>query len=229
MKSGDSDNREGIAARLYWGTLFGEDFIRNREEGGINALLNYGYAVLRAATARALVSAGALAFGVIITALTSGFNIDVYNYMFGSILTMTKTDVIISIVLSVLLVIAYMFFYNRLFMITYDEKYAKVCGINVTFYQFLIALFTALVVVIGMRMMGTLLISSLIVFPAIIARKITHSFKGMAIMSVIISILCFLFGLIASSFLNLPTGASIVMVYIGVLLFSIVWSKVVKT
>lgn len=175
----------------------------------------------------ALVSAGALAFGVIITSITSGFNIDVYNYMFGSILTMKTSDVIISVVLSVLLVITYLFFYNRLFMITYDEKYAKVCGINVTFYQFLIALFTALVVVIGMRMMGTLLISSLIVFPAIIARKITHSFKGMAMMSVAISILCFLFGLVISSLLNLPTGASIVVVYIGVLLFSSVWRKVV--
>lgn len=175
----------------------------------------------------ALVSAGALAFGVIITSITSGFNIDVYNYMFGSILTMKTSDVIISVVLSVLLVITYLFFYNRLFMITYDEKYAKVCGINVTFYQFLIALFTALVVVIGMRMMGTLLISSLIVFPAIIARKITHSFKGMAMMSVAISILCFLFGLVISSLLNLPTGASIVVVYIGVLLFSLVWRKVV--
>lgn len=176
----------------------------------------------------ALVSAGALAFGVIITSITSGFNIDVYNYMFGSILTMKTSDVIISVVLSILLVITYLFFYNRLFMITYDEKYAKVCGINVTFYQFLIAFFTALVVVIGMRMMGTLLISSLIVFPAIIARKITHSFKGMAVMSVAISILCFLFGLMISSLLNLPTGASIVVVYIWVLLFSLLWKKIVR-
>ena len=176
----------------------------------------------------ALVSAGALAFGVIITALTNGFNIDVYNYMFGSILTMKISDVIVSIVLSILLIIVYLIFYNRLFMITYDEKYAKTCGINVTFYQFLIALFTAIVVVIGMRMMGTLLISSLIVFPAVIARKLTSSFKGMSIMSIIISILCFLFGLIISSLLNLPTGASIVIVYIGVLLFSIIWKKIVK-
>ena len=177
----------------------------------------------------ALVSTGALAFGVIITSLTKGFNIDVYNYMFGSILTMTTKDVIISVVLSVILIIVYMFFYNRLFMITYDEKYAKVCGINITFYQFLIAFFTALVVVIGMRMMGTLLISSLIVFPAIIARKLTHSFKGMSVMSVAISILCFLFGLILSSLLNLPTGASIVMVYIFVLIFSSVWTRVIKS
>ena len=176
----------------------------------------------------ALVSTGALAFGIIITALTKGFNIDVYNYMFGSILTMTTKDVIISVILSAFLIITYIIFYNRLFMITYDEKYAKVCGINVTFYQFLIAFFTAVVVVIGMRMMGTLLISSLIVFPAIIAKKITHSFKGMSIMAVIISILCFIFGLIISSILNLPTGASIVMVYIFVLIISVIWSKLVK-
>lgn len=174
----------------------------------------------------ALVSSGALAFGVILTALSKGFNIDVYNYMFGSILTMSKSDVIISVTLSIMLVAAFIFFYNRLFTITYDEKYAKVCGISVTFYQFLIAFFTALVVVIGMRMMGTLLISSLIVFPAIIARKLTHSFKGMAIMSVVISVLCFLFGLIISSILNLPTGASIVMIYIAVLIISSVWSTI---
>lgn len=174
----------------------------------------------------ALVSAGALAFGVIITSLAKGFNIDVYNYMFGSILTMSTTDVIISVVLSIILILVYIFFYNRLFMITFDEKYAKVCGINITFYQFLIALFTALVVVIGMRMMGTLLISSLIVFPAIIAKKITHSFKGMAIMSIVISIICFIFGLIVSSLVNLPTGASIVMIYIFVLLVSSAWKKI---
>lgn len=147
--------------------------------------------------------------------------------MFGSILTMSVTDVVISVCLSVFLIIAYLFFYNRLFMITYDEKYAKVCGINVTFYQFLIALFTALVVVIGMRMMGTLLISSLIVFPAIIARKLTYSFKGMAVVSVIVSVICFLFGLVISSILNLPTGASIVMVYICVLVLSSIWKKIV--
>ena len=83
-----------------------------------------------------------------------------------------------------------------LFLVTFDERYAKASGINVTVYQFLIALLTALVVVVGMRMMGTLLISSLIVFPAVIARKITTSFKGLVIMSAITSVICFLLGLI---------------------------------
>lgn len=176
----------------------------------------------------ALVSTAALAFGVIITSVSKGFNIDIYNYMFGSILSMTKSDVIISVVLSILLVIVYVFFYNRLFMITYDEKFAKVCGINVTVYQFLISLITAIVVVLGMRMMGTLLISSLIVFPAIIARKLTNSFKNLVILSIIISIECFLFGLLFSFFLNLPTGACIVGVYVVEYLGAIFWKKIIK-
>lgn len=174
----------------------------------------------------ALVSTGALAFGVIITSISKGFNVDVYNYMFGSILSMTSSDVIVSVVLSILLVFMYVFFYNRLFMITYDEKYAKVCGINVTFYQFLISLTTAIVVVLGMRMMGTLLISSLIVFPAIIARKLTNSFKSMVALSVMISIACFLFGLLISFFLNLPTGACIVGVYVVSMIVATVFKRI---
>ena len=174
----------------------------------------------------ALVSTAALAFGVIITSISKGFNIDVYNYMFGSVLSMTTNDVIISIILSILLIAMYAFFYNRLFMITFDEKYAKVCGINVTFYQFLISLITAIVVVLGMRMMGTLLISSLIVFPAIIARKLTNSFKNMVILSVLISVICFIFGILISYYLNLPTGACIVAVYIVSLLIANIFKKI---
>lgn len=169
----------------------------------------------------ALVSSGALATGVIITALTKGFSVDVYNYMFGSILAMSWSDVILSVILSVILIVIYIVFYNRLFSITYDEKYAKTCGINVTFYQFLISLITALVVVLGMRLMGTLLISSLIVFPAIIARKLTNSFKGMVILSAILSVICFIIGVMLSFMLNFPTGACIVAVYILLLVITV--------
>lgn len=176
----------------------------------------------------ALVSSGALAVGVIITALTKGFNIDVYNYMFGSILAMSWSDVVLSVILSIILIIIYIVFYNRLFSITYDEKYAKTCGISVTFYQFLISLATALVVVLGMRLMGTLLISSLIVFPAIIARKLTNSFKGMVILSAIISVICFIVGVLLSFAINLPTGASIVAVYIILLVITSIYSKILN-
>lgn len=131
---------------------------------------------------------------------------------------MTKLDVILSVLLSIVLIIVYIVFYNRLFLISFDEKFAKASGINVTLYQFLISLFTALVVVLGMRMMGTLLISSLIVFPAIIAKKLTNSFKGLVILSCITGIICFILGLLASFYINLPAGAAIVAVYIVLLL-----------
>ena len=176
----------------------------------------------------ALVSSGALAVGVIVTALTKGFSVDVYNYMFGSILAMSWSDVILSVVLSVVLIVIYILFYNRLFSITYDEKYAKTCGISVTFYQFLISLITALVVVLGMRLMGTLLISSLIVFPGIIARKLTNSFKGMVILSAVISVICFIVGILISFILNFPTGASIVAVYILLLLITTLYNKILN-
>ena len=163
-------------------------------------------------------STGALSIGVIITALSKGFNIDVYSYMFGSILSMGKDDVTLSIILSGVVLFLFIIFYNRLFIVTIDESFAKATGINITFYQFLISFLTALTVVLGMRMMGTLLISSLIIFPAIIAKKIAQSFKGLIITAAISSIVCFLIGMICSFIFNVPTGAGIVVVNIIVMI-----------
>ena len=176
----------------------------------------------------ALVASGALAFGVIVTALTSGFGANTYNYMFGSILAMTKSDVILSIFLAIGSILIYIIFYNRLFLITFDEKFAKSSGINVTLYQFLISILTAFIIVIGMRMMGTLLISSLIVFPCIISKKTTISFKGLVIMSGLISVICFCLGIIASFYLDLPTGAVIVAIYYLLLGISTVTTSISK-
>jgi len=97
-------------------------------------------------------------------------NLDVCSYMFGSILAMTNEDVVLSVALSLFVTGLFILFYNRLFLITYNEDYARSLGINVTLYQFLISFLTALTVVLGMRMMGTLLISSLIILPAVTAR-----------------------------------------------------------
>jgi zinc transport system permease protein len=148
--------------------------------------------------------------------------------MFGSILAMKKSDVILSVILSIVLVFVYIIFYNRLFLISFDEKFAKASGIQVTFYQFLISLITALVVVLGMRMMGTLLISSLIVFPAVIAKKLTNSFKGLVTLSAVTAIICFLLGILVSFYLNLPAGAAIVFVYIILLVIVNLVKKVAK-
>lgn len=165
-------------------------------------------------------STSALSFGVIITALSNGFNMDVYSYMFGSILAMTQNDVIISIILSFIVISIFILFYNRLFIITSDEDFAKAIGINITFYQFLVSFLTALTIVIGMRMMGTLLISSLIIFPTVIARKFVSSFKHLVILSALFSIFCFILGMILSFLFNIPTGAGIVFIDIITLLIS---------
>lgn len=176
-------------------------------------------------TAIGMVATGALSIGVIITAMSSGFNVDVNGYMFGSILAMSREDVIFSVLLSLVVLGLFVLFYNRLFLIAFDENFAVASGINVKFYQFLIALLTALTVVMGMRMMGSLLISSLIIFPAVIARKLVSSFRAVAILSAVLSVVCFLAGLILSFQLNLPTGASIVMVNLAVLVLVIIGSK----
>lgn len=176
-------------------------------------------------TAIGMVATGALATGVIITALTNGFNIDVYNYMFGSILAISSSDVIFSGVLSVVVVGLYLLSYNRLFLITYDETYAKACGINVDFYEFFISFLTALTVVLGMRMMGTLLISSLIIFPAMTGKRLVQSFKAVVIVSGCVSVVCFVLGIFLSFLLDLPTGASVVAVNVAALLLATLVKK----
>jgi len=160
---------------------------------------------------------GSMAAGIIITSLTSGFNIDVSNYMFGSVLAMDVNDVYIGMILAVVILVVFVLMYNRLFIVTFDEKFAEACGINVTFYRFVISLLTAVTIVIGMRMMGTMLISSLVIFPAMSAQKIASSFKRVIISAGIISACCFVVGFFVSFLLNFPTGASVVVVNVVVL------------
>ncbi|WP_312579198.1 metal ABC transporter permease [Clostridium sp.] len=175
-----------------------------------------------------IASTASLSAGVIITSITRGFNIDVCNYMFGSILAMNNFDILLSVIVSILVIGLFILFYNRLFLIICDENFAKASGINVTMYQFLISFLTALTVVVGMRIMGTLLISSLIIFPAITAKKMVHSFKALVITSAIISVVCFIIGIIVSFIFNMPTGASIVTVNIVMMIFSEVVSKCIR-
>jgi len=172
-----------------------------------------------------IAASAALAFGVLVTALTRGMNLDVCSYMFGSILAMTNEDVVLSTALSLFVTGLFVLFYNRLFLITYNEDYARSLGINVTLYQFLISFLTALTVVLGMRMMGTLLISSLIILPAVTARRLVSSFRALVVTSACISLVCFAAGLALSFVWNLPTGASIVSVNVAALIGAVLLSR----
>lgn len=173
-----------------------------------------------------VISTASLSFGVIITSMTNGFNIDVSNYMFGSILALTESDLLLSAVLSVVVIVMFILLFNRLFSVTYDEVNAQATGVNVDLYQLVIALLTAVTVVLGMRMMGTMLISSLIIFPAMAARRLTHSFRGMVIAAALISVVCFLVGLSLSFVWNLPTGASVVTCDLAAMLLCSLWRKI---
>lgn len=164
----------------------------------------------------ALISASALAIGVVILSQTTGMNTDVCNFMFGSILVMKSTDVVISIVLSITILILFIFFYNKIFAITFDENYAQATGTNIEIYNVILAILTSIVIVLGMRMMGALLISSLIIFPAITSMLVFKGFKSVIISSAIISVLCFISGMMASYSFATPTGSSIVIVNIVV-------------
>ena len=165
----------------------------------------------------ALISTGALALGVLVISGTVGVNTDIYNYMFGSILAMSQSDVVLSAVSCGAVLLLYALFYNRIFQLTFDEPFARACGSGAGGTSMLTALLTAVTIVLGMRMMGTLLISSLIIFPATISMRVFKSFKSVAICSAIVSVVCFLIGIYLSFALSTPTGASIVAVNIVVL------------
>ncbi|MEE1517022.1 MAG: metal ABC transporter permease [Lachnospiraceae bacterium] len=157
-----------------------------------------------------LISSSALAIGMIVNSLSNGTNIDLNSYMFGSILAIEKSEMILCVVLGLIIIGVFIWFYNPIFAITFDENFAKATGLKVEVYKTVLSVLTALTIVIGMRIMGTLLISSLIIFPALSAMRVTKKFKMVMIMSVIISLVCFFVGLVASYLIELPTGASIV-------------------
>jgi zinc transport system permease protein len=169
----------------------------------------------------ALISTGSLAVGVIIISQTTGMNTDVCNYLFGSILAMAKTDVYLSIALSVVVLVLFILFYHKLFVITFDETFAKSAGIKTGLYNMLIALLTALTIVLGMRIMGAMLISSLIIFPALSSMRLFKKFKSVTFCSAIISILCFFTGVVISFIYATPTGASVVL--INIIVFALFW------
>ena len=171
-----------------------------------------GQSRMRGDSAIALISTSALALGVVVTSMTSGMNVDVYNYMFGSILAMSASDVWLSVILSLVVLALFILYYPRIFAVTFDEAFARATGTRARLYNRLIALLTAVTVVIGMRMMGTLLISSLIIFPALSSMRVFSRFRAVTICSAVISVCCFAAGMLLSCVYSLPTGAGIVAV-----------------
>ena len=167
-------------------------------------------------TAIALISSSAMAIGYLVGSLSDGFTADINSYMFGSLTAATMNDVYFIVPLALLIIFIFVFFYNRIFAITFDPLFAKATGLNTRVYNIVIAILTAVIVVLGMRVMGTLLISSLIIFPALSSMRFFNSFKKVMISSAIISVFCFLVAFFFFS--RLSSAASIVIVNLGVFL-----------
>ena len=162
----------------------------------------------------AVISTSSLAVGVIGISLTTGMNTDVCNYMFGSILAMSKSDVYLSVILASAVIALYVLFYSRIFAVTFDESFSKATGTPAGFYNMLIAMLTAVTIVLGMRMMGAMLISSLIIFPALTSMRICRTFRAVTVCSAFISVISFFIGIVISYVWPIPTGACIVSVNI---------------
>ena len=171
----------------------------------------------------AIVSSSALAIGIVVTSITGGLNTDLYSYLFGSILALSKQDVILSLILCVVVLFIYVFFYNKIFSVTFDENFSLATGTNAKAYNMVIALLTALTVVLGMQIMGTLLISSLIIFPGLSAMRIFKTYRSVVISAGIQSVVCVVIGLILSFYLETASGATIVCVnLVCFIVFSII-------
>lgn len=180
----------------------------------------------------ALISVGALSFGYLIMNLfpaSGNVSQDVCTTLFGasSILTLSLSDVIISIALSIIVIIVFIVFYNKIFLVTFDESFAVATGVNANFYNLFLAIVTAIVIVLAMNLVGSLLISALIIFPVISSMRIFKNFKMVTISSSIISAVCATLGLLISIIQGTPVGSTIVAVNVVVfIIFYIIGLRV---
>ena len=158
----------------------------------------------------AMLSAGALAVGTLVISVVKGVNTDINNYLFGSILALDDLDVVVGVIFSLVVILFFIVKYHEIFAMTFDENFAKSIGLKTERLNTIFAILCAVVVVLGMRLVGALLISSLIIFPTVTAMQVVKSFKAVVFTSVIVSVFCMVMGIIFSYFVATPTGATIV-------------------
>ncbi len=170
-----------------------------------------------------LVSSFGIALGVIIASTAGGFNVDLFSYLFGNILSVSGFEVWLTAVISLLVVLVTTLFYHDLFAITFDEDYAQVSGIKVKAVNKILILLTSLIVVLGIKIVGTMLVSSLIILPAISALQVVRSFRATIALAGVFAVISVIIGIFASYVLNYPSGATIVMInfifFVGLFLF----------
>jgi zinc transport system permease protein len=173
-----------------------------------------------------IVSAVGISGGVILAGVSKGFNVDLFSYLFGNILAISNTEVILSILLSFVVLAVIYFFYWDLFSATFDEEYARTTGVNINFINTLLTLLTAVTVVLSVKMVGIMLVSALLIFPAVTALQFVKGFKTGIIIAGFVSLISVLFGISFSFFLDLPTGAVIVMINALFFGFALLFKKI---
>ena len=167
--------------------------------------------------ALAMLSVGSMACGyLLLNMFSASANVsgDVCSTLFGStsILTLTSADVWVCVIMSVLVILAYVIFYNKIFAVTFDENFAQATGVNASAYNLLIAVITAVIIVLAMNLVGALLTSALMIFPALSAMRVFHTFRQVVICSAVIAVVSSSLGIIISIFFSSPVGATIVVV-----------------
>ena len=176
-------------------------------------------AKIRGDAAVAMISVGALALGYLLLNLfpsSGNLSGDVCSTLFGSfsILTLSQTEVWLSVVLSLLVVGLFVFFYNKIFAVTFDENFARATGVNAPGYNLLIAVIIAVIIVLAMNLVGSLLISALVIFPALSAMRVYKSFLSVTVCAAILSVICALLGMLVAIVADTPVGSTIVAVNI---------------
>lgn len=175
-----------------------------------------------------IVSAVGIAGGVVLASMAGGFNVDLFSYLFGNILAISLSEVIMSAVLSMVVILSIWFFYWDIFSATFDQDYAKTTGIKTEFINLLLTVLTAITVILSIKVVGVMLVSALLILPAITAMQVSFKFKTTLFLGAIFSLLSVVFGIIISFILDLPPGGTIVLLNGVFLFFAIVYKKLFK-
>lgn len=175
-----------------------------------------------------MISAFGLSTGVLLASLAGGFNVDLFSYLFGNILTISRSEVLLAVLLSLLVLSLLFFFYHDLFALTFDEEYAQVVGIKARRLNQMLILLTAFTVILGIKVVGTMLVSSLIILPAVTALQVARSFKGAILTAAVLGMASVLAGVILAFVFNLPAGATIVQVNFAFFLFGLAGQQLIR-
>ena len=177
-------------------------------------------------TAIGIVSSMGIAVGMILVSLSSGFNVDLLSFLFGSILAISKAEVITAVILSIVVIGLVVLFYNELVSITFDEEFAKVSGIKAHRINTILILMTALTVVLAMKVVGIMLVSAMLIIPAASALQVAKSFRMSIIIAGITSVFSVFSGIWISFILNIPAGAAIIVINFIILMLTLVYRMV---